>query len=71
MNNPGAIIQLPPPILVGAELTHKQSDKGQIANEFAPTKAGLTLAAFSWIIFLYGDNLTFTNLFDLKYSWLF
>ena len=45
MNNPGAIILLPPPMLVGAELTHKQSDKGQIDNEFAPTKAGLTLAA--------------------------
>ena len=39
MNNPGAIIlQLPAPMLVGAELTHKQSNKGQIANEFAPTK---------------------------------
>ena len=43
MNNPGLIIQLPPPMLVGVQLTHnwhKQSDKGQIiiANEFAPTK---------------------------------
>ena len=44
MNNPGAIIQLPAPMLVETDLTHSQSDKGQIANEFAPTKAGLTLA---------------------------
>ena len=38
MNNPSPIIQLPAPMLVKTELTHKQSDKGQIDNEFAPTK---------------------------------
>ena len=38
MNNPSPIIQLPSPMLVETELTHSQSDKGQIVNEFAPTK---------------------------------